>query len=219
MVTRHIPPTKSNLLKAKKQLAFAREGYELLDQKRQILVIELMGRMRKSKELNAKAAEALVRALSALRDAELDIGSAAVERLAGSARVDYELSTHTQRLMGLSLPRLHFKVTATAIPFSLGTTSMNLDRARTLFIEILPLIAELAELAAAIKRITAELRKTTRRCNVLSKIFIPDFEATITAISSSLEERDRESFVILKMIRNRLTRDQGEEDGGAQPPG
>jgi prepilin signal peptidase PulO-like enzyme (type II secretory pathway) len=45
MARYQIPPTKTNLIKTRRTLSFAREGYELLDQKRQILVAELMGMM------------------------------------------------------------------------------------------------------------------------------------------------------------------------------
>ena len=41
-------PTKGNLMSAKSSLALARQGYELMDKKRNILVREIM-------DLNAKA--------------------------------------------------------------------------------------------------------------------------------------------------------------------
>jgi V/A-type H+-transporting ATPase subunit D len=75
------------------------------------------------------------------------------------------------------------------------------------FVELLPLLAELAELGNAVFRLSRELRKTQRRCNALSKIFIPDYHETINYITGALEERERESFIILKMIRDRLHSD------------
>jgi V/A-type H+-transporting ATPase subunit D len=72
------------------------------------------------------------------------------------------------------------------------------------FVELLPLLAELAELENAVMRLAREVRKTQRRCNALSKIFIPNYEETIAYIMGTLEEREREAFVILKMIRDRL---------------
>ena len=53
-------------------------------------------------------------------------------------------------------------------------------------------------------RLARELRKTQRRCNALSKVFIPDYAETIEYIQASLEERERESFIIQKMIKDRL---------------
>ena len=42
MTKLNIAPTKSNLLKVKEQLRISTDGYELLEQKREILVMELM---------------------------------------------------------------------------------------------------------------------------------------------------------------------------------
>ena len=56
----------------------------------------------------------------------------------------------------------------------------------------------------AVLRLTRERRKTQRRCNALSKIFIPDHRETTGYIVGAREERGRESFIILRMIRDRL---------------
>ncbi|MFW5960121.1 MAG: V-type ATP synthase subunit D, partial [Chitinivibrionales bacterium] len=42
MAHESIAPTKTNLQKLEEELAFAKQGYELLDQKRNILIMELM---------------------------------------------------------------------------------------------------------------------------------------------------------------------------------
>ena len=42
MAKTDIPPTKSNLRKVKADLTFAYEGFDLLEQKREILVMEIV---------------------------------------------------------------------------------------------------------------------------------------------------------------------------------
>ena len=37
-----VPPTRSNLLRMKQELQFSREGYEILDKKREVLTAELI---------------------------------------------------------------------------------------------------------------------------------------------------------------------------------
>ena len=54
MARLNLAPTKSNLLKIKEQLAVAEDGYELLEQKREILVMELMHLVEKVKLLEQK---------------------------------------------------------------------------------------------------------------------------------------------------------------------
>ena len=61
-----VAPTKSSLLALKRQLAFAEEGYDLLEQKRQILVFELMGRLDRARTAERAVDEALARAHEAL---------------------------------------------------------------------------------------------------------------------------------------------------------
>jgi V/A-type H+-transporting ATPase subunit D len=118
--------------------------------------------------------------------------------------------------MGLKLPRVELKLEKPAVPCGIGGTSASLDQAMMRFRETLPLLAELAELETAVIRLAHELRKTQRRCNALSKTFIPAHEQTVSYIAESLEERERESFTILKMIRNRLRGRAGGSDLG--PP-
>jgi V/A-type H+-transporting ATPase subunit D len=199
-----IAPTKSNFLSLKRQLAFAEEGYDLLEQKRQILIFELMSRLGRARELECGIVEALRRAHAALREATLDIGSAALDRAALGVKPDSELKLVAQHLMGLTIPRVTFRAGAPGVPFGVDGTSANTDVAMRRFVELLPLLAELAALQNAVQRLARELRKTQRRCNALLKIFIPSYREALTYISGALEERERESLTILKMIRDRL---------------
>ena len=54
MARLNVPPTKSNLFRIKDQLAIAIEGYDLLEQKREILVMELMQVVKEVKALEAE---------------------------------------------------------------------------------------------------------------------------------------------------------------------
>ena len=200
----NIAPTKSNLLVLKRQLAFAEEGYDLLEQKRQILIFELMSRLNRARDAEQGAAEALRHAFASLRETQLDVGSEAIDRAVLAVKMDHQVDVSDQHLMGMEIPHVTVRTEQVSVQFGIGGTSANTDVAMSRFIEVLPLLAELAELENAIMRLAQELRKTQRRCNALSKIFMPDYRETISYITGALEERERESFVILKMIRDRL---------------
>ena len=206
MAKLNVPPTKSNLLALKRQLAFAREGYDLLDQKRQILVFELMSRLDRARTAEQRVAEALRRAHDALREAFLDLGVQGLDRAALGVRLDHQAQVSLLPMMGLRIPRVVGQVEAAGVQFGLSGTTANADLAMQRFVDVLPLLAELAELENAVMRLARELRKTQRRCNALSKIFIPAHQETISYVTGSLEERERESLIILKMIRARLAR-------------
>jgi V/A-type H+-transporting ATPase subunit D len=205
MAKLNVPPTKSSLLSLKRQLAFAEEGYDLLEQKRQILIFELMSRLKRARETEQRVADAMKLAHAALREATLDIGSDALDRAATGVRMNHQADVTSQPLMGMKIPHVKATIEPAGPQFGVSGTSASTDMAMHRFAEVLPLLAELAELENAVLRLARELRKTQRRCNALSKIFIPSYQETIAYIISTLEERERESFVILKMIRNRLS--------------
>jgi V/A-type H+-transporting ATPase subunit D len=205
MAKLNVAPTKSSLLNLKRQLAFAEEGYDLLEQKRQILILELMSRLNRARDVEAKIVEVFKRAFAALREATLDLGSEALDRAALAVRMEHDVSLLEQHLMGMRIPHLTEKAESLSAQFGVVGTSASTDLAMRRFVETLPLLAELAELENAVLRLARELRKTQRRCNALSKIFIPSYRETISYIVGALEERERESFVILRMIRDRLS--------------
>jgi V/A-type H+-transporting ATPase subunit D len=202
----NVAPTKSNLLSLKRQLAFAEEGFDLLEQKRQNLTQELMSRLGRAREAEREVAETMRPAFAALREATLDMGSENLDRAALGVRMNHQVVLAVQRLMGLSLPRLTLEAEAIHVQFGVGGTSANADLAMRRFVEALPALTELAELETSVARLARELRKTQRRCNALSKIFIPEYRQNLAFIAAALEEREREGLVILKMIRERLAR-------------
>jgi V/A-type H+/Na+-transporting ATPase subunit D len=211
MAKLNVAPTKSNLISLKRQLAVAEEGYDLLEQKRQILVSELMRRLARVRDDQSAAADVLRRAFDALSEAQLDTGSEALERASLGVCMEHEVELAGQHLMGIKIPRVMVRTEPVSVQFGVGGTSANADIAMRRFVEVLPLLAELAELENAVMRLALELRKTQRRCNALSKIFMPNYRETIGYITGALEERERESFVILKMIRDRLSQPPPEQ--------
>lgn len=207
----NVAPTKSNHLALRQQLEFAQNGFDLLEQKRQILVYELMSRLGRAKDLERRVAEALAPAYAALKQTTLDIGSAALDRAVLAVNLKHQVTFSDLMVMGLRLPKVALQAGREQVQFGTGGTSAQTDAAMRRFIAALPLIAQLAEIENAVVRLASELRKTQRRCNALSRIFMPEYASTIDYIASSLEERERESFVNLRMIKQRLALDEGKE--------
>jgi len=204
MAILNIAPTKSALLTLKHQLGVAEEGYDLLEQKRQILVFEMMSRLRRAQEVEQRIVPMLSSSYKALQEATLDVGAIAIEQAMLAIHPCGQVDLTTTYLMGLKLPKVTSKLKPPSLPFGVRGTSANTDIAMSLFVQVLPLLSEWAELQNVILRLAAEFRKTQRRCNALIKIFIPNYHQTIDYIAASLEEREREAFVIVRMIRDRL---------------
>ncbi|HOV89532.1 MAG TPA: V-type ATP synthase subunit D [Syntrophorhabdaceae bacterium] len=212
MAKLNIAPTKSNLLTLQRQLEFAEEGYDLLEQKRQILIFELMSRLERARETEQRVVELLKKAFTALQNASMDIGSEALEKASMAVKMEHEIEITDQHLMGMRIPRIKAKTELPGVHFGITGTSASADMAMEGFVNVLPVIAELAELSNAVIRLAQELRKTQRRCNALSKIFMPSYKETINYIIGTLEERERESFVIMKMVRDRLEQSMSDND-------
>ena len=199
-----MPATKSSMLALRRQLEFAEEGYSLLDRKRELLLRELADLSGRAARARRGAQGILGRALAALREAEFDAGSAAVDRAALAAAPGGRVEIRERRFMGVKVPEASAQAGPPGARFGPGGTPAGADAAMRNFNEVLPGLGELAGLETAAARLARELKKTQRRCNALSKKIIPDCRETIAFLGGSLEERERESFVTLKMIRNRL---------------
>ncbi len=203
-----IAPTRSNLIKVKKDLQFAREGYEILDRKREVLTTELV---RVAHEAEAKQKEVwglLEAAYRALEKARLTLGSDHVEWAALAASKSVEVSLKYRGIMGVAIPVIEATGEPPVKLYSPGGTNAALDEATATFREALLRIPQLSMLITTVWRLAGELRKTQRRVNALQHIFIPNYEATVAFIVSSLEEREREETFRLKWLKTKLSKQE-----------
>jgi V/A-type H+-transporting ATPase subunit D len=199
-----VPPTKSSLLVIRRSLAFAKEGYELLEQKRQILVLELMRRVESARTAQGDADRAMAAAFQALREAALRSGTEALVRESLGIRREHHLEAHSRSVMGTDIPAITFRHVEAKPEFSMGAGSALSDDVMRRFTEALDAVAKLAEIENAVSRLAYEVRRTQRRVNALEKIFIPDYKETVTYIQDVLEEREREQLVVMKMAKRNL---------------
>ena len=202
----NIPPTRSNLLRMKKELQFAREGYEILDRKRVVLTSELIRLAKDAEALQQELWRLLAGAYRALEQARLTMGQDQVEwaSLAMSKTVDVRL--RFRGVMGVPIPNIETTGGPLEMAYGLGDTPATLDEASAAFREVVNRIPRLSELITSVWRLAGELRKTQRRVKALQYIFIPQFEETVLFIKSALEEREREETFRLKWLKTRMTK-------------
>jgi V/A-type H+/Na+-transporting ATPase subunit D len=206
-----VPPTRSNLIRMKKELQFAREGYQILDRKREVLTTELVRLAHDATELQREMWQLQDDAYAALEKAKLTMGEEHVEWAALAARKSVDVQLKFRGIMGVAVPIIEASGAVQEMPYSLGDTSATLDEAHAAFRKVLDRVPKLAQLVTAVFRLANELRKTTRRCNALQHIFIPEYEAIVAFIISSLEEREREDTFRLKLLKTRTEKAQAEE--------
>jgi len=209
----NVAPTKTNLLRVRKELDFARLGHELLDQKRNILVIELLNLVDQAVDFQDRVVRALEEAYRTLEQAVLRMGKLRVSNLASAVNVQAEIELKARRVMGVRLPVVETSFAEHPPYFSLLGTSFWIDNSLEEFKKALQLMGRLAELKISIIRLAAEVRKTIRKVNALEKIAIPDLAETVTFIQNRLEENERDMFVLMKMVKSRLERKERAERG------
>jgi V/A-type H+-transporting ATPase subunit D len=197
-------PTKTNLLKLKYDLGFAQLGHELLDQKRNILVIELLHLVDQTTDLQNRVEDALSMAYKTLEEAVLQMGKLKVQNLGSAVNIETNIRIGMRRVMGVMLPEVETDFVERSPYFSLMGTSFWIDNSLDAFKSALKLLGKLAEFKISILRLAEEVRKTIRKVNALEKIAIPDLEDTVSYIKSRLEENERDMFALMKMVKERL---------------
>ena len=204
-----VVPTKTNLMKLRRDRAFTQEGHELLEQKRQILVVELLGLMDKTADIQEKVEKELSEAFKVLQSAIVVMGRQAVSHIPPAVNVVTDIAITMRRLMGVNLPIVDVKMKDNPPYFSLGETSFWIDEAVTHFKGILMSLGKLAEMRISLMRIAEEVRKTMRRVNALEKIALPDYNESIKYIEDTLEESERGMFATLKLVKEGLEKKKG----------
>ncbi len=201
-----VAPTRTNLIRVKKDLKFAREGHEILDRKREVLTTELVRVAHEAEMVQKEVHALLAKAYAALKTARLTLGSSRVEWAALAASKTVEVNLKFRGTMGVAIPVIEAVGSPHELLYSPADTNAALDEASVLFRDVLLRIPLLSMLETAVWRLARELRKTQRRVNALEHIFIPNYEATVSFIVSALEEREREEIFRLKWLKTKMAR-------------
>ena len=203
MARLNIAPTKSNLLAMKDQFAVSTSGYELLEEKREILVQELMNMVEKVRELEAKLDQAVEKAYPALKKMLMIDGAAAAEHIAKAVHYDFEFHEKKVSLGGMSFSSIDVDLPQKELFYSFLGTDSNTDITVIRFFELLSILTELASVRAIVMRLSEEVKRTQRRVNALDKLVIPQTKETKVYIESVLEERERENVFVLKALKKK----------------
>lgn len=194
-------PTRGNLVKAARATVLAQKGHDLLEQKRQVLMMELMRHMDAAKSLQKDMASVFSSAYESLQRANVSLGIDTVEEIAQSVPVVSDITVRLRSVMGVEIPEVD-PVDPTPTPsYSFHGSSSAMDKAYVRAREVLSLLARLAEVETSVYRLAVQVRKTYRRVNALEKVVIPSNREAMAAISDVLDEGEREDFVRMKIAK------------------
>ncbi len=101
-------PTKGNLILAKNSLALARQGYELMDKKRNILIREMMELIDQAKDIQTQIDATFRTAYAALQKANMELGIAFVQQVSYTVPVEDSVRIKTRSVMGTEIPLVEY---------------------------------------------------------------------------------------------------------------
>ncbi|MCI9594563.1 MAG: V-type ATP synthase subunit D [Lachnospiraceae bacterium] len=204
-------PTKGNLILAKNSLALAKLGYGLMDKKRNILIRELMGLIDEAKDIQAEIDTTFTQAYEALQLANIELGISYVQEIGMAIPVEDSIAIKARSIMGTEIPLVRYDASSLRPTYAFGDTRQSLDEARMKFEKVKELTIKLSMVENSAYRLASNIKKTQKRANALKNITIPAYETLTKDISNALEEKEREEFTRLKVIK-RMKEGAGNEN-------
>ena len=195
--------TRSSMTRIQSTLKLARRGHDLLEQKRKILMSELMGRVKEVREIQDSIHAIFGDAYFSLQMANISMGIDNVENIARMIPEERRFVVRLRSVMGIDIPEVD-RIEPNLSPiYSMGGVVMGassvLDNAYVNARQVVALIARLAEIETSVYRLAVQIRKTLRRVNALEKVFIPRSENQIKLIAAALDENEREDLTRIKL--------------------
>lgn len=195
-------PTKGNLITAKNTLRLSKQGFELMDKKRNVLIREIMELNSKANEIQNEIDTVFAEAYKALQYANISIGITKVERFSYGVSLENSVEIRSRSIMGVEIPIVNCNLAPDTPSFGFGNTTSALDEAYAKFKKVKELTVKLSMIENAAYRLAVSIKKAQKRANALKNITIPKYERLVKNIQDTLEERERDEFTRLKVIKS-----------------
>lgn len=199
----NIAYTKTNLIAAKATLELSLKGFELLDKKRNVLIMTMMGFIDKAEEIQNRVTIVFKEAYEALQAANITMGIANVQQISNSVPEAEDFTILDKSIMGLEIPEITYEPHDIEHYYSFYRTNTALDVAFKKFHEVRELVFELSEVEDSVYKLAMEVKRTQKRANALQNIQIPKYKGLVKAITDVLEEKEREDFFRLKVVKKK----------------
>lgn len=194
-------PTKGNLILSKNSLALALQGFDLMDKKRNILIREMMDLIEEAKGIQSQIDQTFRNAYAALQKANMEIGINTVQTISYTVPIEDSIRIKTRSIMGTEIPLVESNPGGNLPTYAFYSTKESLDEAKQAFEKVKALTIKLSMVENSAYRLASNIKKTQKRANALKNITIPHYEQLTKDITNALEEKEREEFTRLKVIK------------------
>ena len=147
-------------------------------------------------------------AYECLQRANIENGISNVEMLAYTVPIENSITIQTRSIMGTEIPHVKYMPDAGKPTYSFSTTRESIDKAREAFRKVKDLTVKLSMVENAAYRLAGNIKKTQKRANALQNITIPMYTSLVYTITNALEEKEREEFTRLKVIKRMKQRNK-----------
>ncbi len=203
--------TRTELLQRRTQIELAQQGRDLLEKKRDALLVEFMKIMEAVLELGANLRRVAADAHYALAIAQAVDGVVNLQSAALATRGEITVDISGTHIMGVPIPEVakrDVRRSASERGYGITGISSRIDEVAEKFEDELNIIIEMAAIETKLKRLGAEIQKTRRRVNALDQVVIPTLTKQVRYISMALDERSREDLFRLKRVKKTLEKNK-----------
>ena len=194
---------KTALLELKKDLDLVHSGAQILEEKRNILLKEIIALLDEVERERIHLDKAVKESYRVLIKAFMESGKVQLKKEASLPVFHGTLQVYEKSFIGILVPKINFELQQLRAPLNISGETLFLELARKSFTETTSLILALAEIEFKAWRIAEELKKTVVRVNALQKYYVPGYEKAIKETSASLEEVEREFLIVVKKAKER----------------
>lgn len=202
--------TKGNLIAAKRSLAQAKLGYELMDRKRNILIREMVSLSDKASSLRGLIEATFDEAYGALQRANVMLG--VITPYTRQIPVENGIKLTYRSVMGVELPTVSLEENPPEMNYSMLYSNSEFDIAYIKFNKAKQMTITLAEIENSVYRLSIAIKKTQKRANALKNILIPRYTGQVRYITGALEEKEREEFSRQKIIKATKNKNEKSRD-------
>ena len=134
------------------------------------------------------------------------MGITKVEEAAQTIPEEQSVKIKVRSIMGTEIPYVDYEPDSREPIYAFMGSKQSLDMARESFLKVKDLTIRLSMIENAAYRLAMNIKKTQKRANALKNITIPQTETIIKTISDALEEKEREDFIRLKVIKREMNK-------------
>ena len=154
-----------------------------------------------AKDIQEEIDTTFTRAYACLQRANIQHGISKVEELAYTVPIEDSIQIQTRSIMGTEIPYVKYDAHENQLTYAMDGTFESIDIAREAFRQVKDLTIKLSMVENAAYRLATSIKKTQKRANALKNITIPTYTGLVYKISNELEEKEREEFTRLKVIK------------------